>query len=265
MLDKHSLVTVLDADSITWIVAYNARDKDDVDEVLLAADSFVTNILASTSCTHYIGFLGGSKCFRYDIAVTKGYKSNRPPSPEWFVKWGSIIKAHLRDKWKFIVVNNIEADDAVAIAKTELDFLDINYILSHADKDIRQLSGNHYNIRTHKREYISPLEASKNLYKQILIGDPTDGIEGLKGIGKKKASQYIDGLNTKAEMRMLCQTLFINKYGPYKGRDVFYEMWRLCELLNTSKPYTDLELDYIEVERNTNNTELDTFITEFFN
>lgn len=178
MLNRNSLVSCIDADTICYLVSYRAKNEEDITTVLNNVDEFVRFILNNTSCTHYIGFLGGSKCFRYDIAVTKPYKGNRGPSPDWYIKWGGVIKAHLRDKWKFIVVNNIEADDAVSIAAYELRFLDINHIIVGADKDLLQIEGNHYNLRTHQRSFISSVEASKNLYRQILIGDVTDGIEG---------------------------------------------------------------------------------------
>lgn len=261
MLDKHSLVSILDGDTVPYLVAYRFQEKEDVDELLANVDRFIELILTNTSCTHYIGFLGGSKCFRYELAVTKPYKGDRPSSPEWYTKWAGVIKAHLRDKWKFVVVNNIEADDAVSIAATELRFLDINHIIAGADKDLLQIEGNHYNIRSHTRTYISPVEALHNLYRQILIGDVTDGIEGLKGIGKKKASQFIDGLATEYDMASMCRLLFDNKYHD-RGK-MYEEMYSLCKLLNRSYPYTELALDYIEVERKEDTT-LDTFITEFF-
>jgi 5'-3' exonuclease len=249
MLDKHSLVSIIDADTLVYLCAYRAKECEDTSMVLGEVDNFVQTILANTSCTHYIAFLGGTKCFRYDIAVTKPYKGDRPPSPDWYIKWGGVIKAHLRDKWKFVVVNNIEADDAVSIASEELKFLDINHILVHADKDIRQKSGNHYNLRTHKREYISPIEALKNLYRQILIGDNTDSIQGLKGVGKKRAAQYIDHLNIEYEMATQCRLLFDNKYHD-RGK-IYEETLTLCKLLDRANPYTHLELDYIEVKRDT--------------
>lgn len=248
MLNKQSLVSVIDFDSGIYFLCYQARDNEDVDKVLESTDTFIQTLLTNTSCTHYIGFLGGSKeTFRNKISST--YKAQRPESPDWYKKWGGIIKAHLRDKWKFQVVYNIEADDAVACAKDELDFLGINYILVHADKDIRQLDGNHYNIRTHKREYIDKLEASKILYKQILQGDVADNIKGCKGIGPKKASQLIDGLSTVYDMGVAVEQCFMNKYGAIEGKALFKEAFELCTLLKYAGLYTNLKLDYIEVPR----------------
>ena len=50
-------------------------------------------------------------------------------------------------------------------------------------------------------------------------------------------------------MSLICQKLYVNKYGSDKGVALFYEMLNLCELLHVSRPYTHLELDYIEVPR----------------
>ena len=248
MLDKNSLVSIFDADTLVYLTAYQNRLEENVDDVLFDTDTFVQAILTNTSCTHYIGFLGGSKCFRYDIAVTKPYKGNRPVSPDWYIKWGGIIKAHLRDVWHFKVVNNIEADDGLSIASEDLKRLNINHILVHSDKDIRQKSGNHYNLRTHQREYISGLEAMKNFYKLLLEGDVADNLKFLRGIGKKKASQYIDGLQDLSEMRNLTIQLFTNQYGK-DAMNKYSEAFNLFSLLNYPEPYTNLELEYIEVDR----------------
>lgn len=245
-LDKHSLVTILDGDTIPWIVAYNHRDKDDVDKALQNVDEYVLSLLKNTNCTHYCGFLGGEKCFRYEIAKHKPYKGQRPTPPDWYKKWGGVMKAHLRDKWKFQVVNGIEADDAVSIVANRLRGLGINHILCHADKDIYQVHGNHYNLRTHKRIYIDELVGLKTLYKQVLKGDVSDNIEGCKGIGDKGASKAIDELFLVSDMINNCKQLFIKKYGDAKGIELFYENLMLCELLVHRE---DLEVEYHKFDR----------------
>lgn len=257
-LNKNDLVSILDGDTIPYLVAYNFRDKEDVDEVLVDTDNFVSSILASTSCTHYVGFLGGTKCFRYDIAVTKPYKGNRPESPDWYKKWGGVIKAHLRDKWKFVVVNGIEADDAVAIAAFDLRLQEVNYIVCGADKDLLQIVGNHYNIRTHTRQYIDKAVASRNLFKQILIGDTADNILGLPGIGPKKASGFIDRLDDWQEMATIVCQLFENKYKD--GGKVYREMYDLCYLLELDKT---MNIEYNKIER-IGNEPMNDILTELF-
>ena len=262
-LNRNDLVSILDGDTIPYLVAYNYKDKDDVEEVLLAADTFVSSILANTSCTHYIGFLGGTKCFRYDIAVTKPYKGQRPESPEWYKKWGGVIKAHLRDKWKFVVVNGIEADDAVSIAAFDLRSKEINYIVCGADKDLLQIEGNHYNIRAHTRQYISDLEGYRNLYSQTLIGDNVDNIIGCKGIAKVKAAKLLQHLTNFESIEKQVIVTFQKSYGKDKGTELFLEMEALCTLLTKSQPYTDLILEYIKIER-IDNEPMNDILTELF-
>lgn len=249
MKDKNSLVMVGDMDTLVYLSAYQNRLEENVDNVLFDIDTFVQSLITNTSCTHYIGFLGGSKeTFRNQISST--YKANRPESPDWYKKWGGIIKAHLRDKWKFIVVNNIEADDAVSIAAHELRLQNINHIIVGADKDLLQIEGNHYNLRTHKRSFIDSLEASKSLYRQIIQGDKIDAIEGLgRGYGPKKAAGFINGLDDALNMECTCIELFTNKYGDKEGLKLFEMTFALCKLLSNYNPYTHLELDYIEVPR----------------
>lgn len=250
MINKHSLISIVDADTLVYLCAYRAKDSNDTDKVLFEVDTFVQLILTNTSCTHYIGFLGGSKeTFRNQVSSI--YKANRPASPDWYIKWGGVIKAYLRDKWKFQVVSDIEADDAVSMIAWSLQEQSINHIIVGADKDLLQIQGNHYNLRTHTRTYIDTVTADRNLFKQVLLGDVSDNIKGCKGIGKKKASQYIDGLVDRLDMAKTTYQLFENKYDD-KGIE-YRKSLKLCELLTGHKEwwldFYNMKLDYIEVPR----------------
>ena len=223
---------ILDIDSIIWITAYNHRDNEDVDLVLQDTDKYITTLLDNTAATYYAGFIGGTKCFRYQISPT--YKANRPPSPDWYLKWSGIIKAHLRDEWKFQVVNGIEADDAVCIYQTWCRENNKNSVMCHGDKDLYQIEGNHYDIRKHTRKYVSIEEGYRNLYKQSVKGDATDSIVGLYGAGEKFVNKLLDPLNRWEDMNTACAQAFINKHGDIKGLELYNEMYTLCKLLTHS-------------------------------
>ena len=227
------IYTTIDADTLVYLIAYKFRDSDDTEGALIELDSFVRTLLDNTSASYYAGFLGGDKCFRYGVAKTKPYKGNRPESPDWYKKWSGPFKAYLRDEWNFDVVDGIEADDAVCIYQTWCREHDKNSIMCHGDKDLYQIEGNHYNLRTHKRDYIDKITGYKNMYKQVLTGDPSDAIIGCRGVGKVGASALIDSLSTEDEMR----TAVLNKYyAVYKeeGPELYTEMYTLCKLLTHS-------------------------------
>lgn len=220
----------IDADTLVYLVAYKYRESDDTEAALQELDIYVRTILDNTATTYYAGFLGGEKCFRYGVAKTKPYKGNRPPSPDWYKKWSGPMKAYLRDEWNFQIVNGIEADDAVCIYQTWCRENNKNSVMSHGDKDLYQIEGNHYDIRKHTRRYVDKVEAWQNLAKQILTGDASDAIVGCKGVGAKGAAKLIDHLNTLSEM---CQAV-IDKYEQVygdKGMTLYTEMSTLCQLL----------------------------------
>jgi len=178
-IDNSGIYTMIDGDNFAYILGWKHKETEDVTLVLKDLDEYVSSLLNNTAATYYAGFIGGTKCFRYDISPT--YKANRPPSPDWYLKWSGIIKAHLRDEWNFQVVNGIEADDAVCIYQTWCRENNKNSIMCHGDKDLYQIEGNHYDIRKHTRSYIDKITAGRNLYKQVLVGDPSDNIQGKVG------------------------------------------------------------------------------------
>jgi len=47
---------------------------------------------------------------------------------------------------------------------------------------------------------ISEFEAMKNFWMQVLTGDSVDSIQGVPGIGKKKAEKILEGCGTEEEM-----------------------------------------------------------------
>ena len=69
--------------------------------------------------------------------------------------------------------------------------------------------------------YVKEEEAIKNFYKQLLTGDRTDNIPGIKGIGDKKADKILDGLEEEEDLYRA--VLEVYKY----NRDYLLEQGRL--------------------------------------
>lgn len=84
-------------------------------------------------------------------------------------------------------------------------------IICSVDKDLLQIPGKHYNFV--KKEFckVSEIEGLRNFYKQMLIGDPADNIFGVKGIGKVKAANLIDCLETEQDMIDLTLTKYADE------------------------------------------------------
>ena len=74
-------------------------------------------------------------------------------------------------------------------------------IIAHLDKDINMIPGWHYNwelrrlgkvIREATTYFVTPEEAEYNFYYQLIVGDTTDNIKGVMGLGPKKAEKFLN-------------------------------------------------------------------------
>jgi len=69
------------------------------------------------------------------------------------------------------------------------------------DKDLDMISGLHYNWTKNKEPYeISESQAIRSFYIQLLTGDRVDNIQGIRGIGNKKAHKILHGIEEEQEL-----------------------------------------------------------------
>jgi len=95
------------------------------------------------------------------------------------------------------------------LEKLEKERNDPSVIICSIDKDLKGTPGWHYEWPHHgnngKLYWVSQEEADKWFYIQLLMGDKaTDNIEGIKGIGEKKARKILKGLTTVEDMYRAC-------------------------------------------------------------
>jgi hypothetical protein len=222
---------------------------------------------ANCYCTPLI-YLSGSNNFRYDVAKEKPYKGNRDKDkPIHFenVKWFLISRYDAQ------VVEGIEADDALAIFQTEFNKKGHTTVICTRDKDLRQVPGWHYGWEVgNQPEYalsfvdeLGTLEAtwkegfsektgkptrsfkkiSGTGYKwfcaQILVGDTTDNIPGLKGCGGKKAYDSLEGCTSEEEALSIVKGLYEEAYGDQYEQKLTEQaqlVWMVRELDEDGKP-----------------------------
>ncbi len=187
----------IDAD----IVAYRASvvsDNESLSVACLRADDTMRRILVNTQANTYKAFLTGSNNFRKDLDPQ--YKANRANIPR--PKHLEDVRAFLVTEWGAQVCDGYEADDFLGIYQTD------DTILASIDKDLNQIPGKHYNFVREEFYEVTPLEGTRFFYKQTLIGDTSDNIIGVKGIGPVKASKLIDTLDKEEEMYWTCRKLY---------------------------------------------------------
>lgn len=216
----------------------------DIEEAILHAKGKIELILdriGGKSENTELHFTSGRN-FRYPLLEDtfpdepkRWYKANRgkrkpPPVGLREVKEG--LKKHF-NSWYH---TNIEADDYVVMRKKQLEE---NCILCVVDKDIYkntpdygQPHWNYYEAPWLKNPIkmrwvnMSEEEARYNQYLQAIIGDKSDNIPGLVGIGPAKAAKFID--------------IDMNEEELWSGLETAY--MRHCDYIPKGKTSTDMAI-----------------------
>jgi hypothetical protein len=177
----------------------------EVSYALHAAKKLINKCLKSTGARQCIGYLTGTDNFRCDVAVD--YKANRTQvKPTYY----SDVKQYLLDNYTVIVANGQEADDAMAQAQWP-HVLDGTSVICTIDKDLDMIPGKHYNWKKDATYDVSFAEALTFFYRQMLTGDSVDNIQGVKGIGIKRAEKLLEGAVSEFDLYQRVQEAYINE------------------------------------------------------
>ncbi len=146
--------------------------------------------------------------FRHDM--DEEYKANRPPQPEELTIGIPLIKEML-EKFgiKNIEQDGFEADDIIGTIAFNAQAEDVNVFLVTPDKDFMQLVDEHITMvkpdnknggfiiidREGVKEYFD-VYPEQVIDVLAIIGDSSDNIPGVKGIGKKGAPKLINKYGT---------------------------------------------------------------------
>lgn len=185
---KKGKLAIIDADAFLFYAGYHYADHLNLMGEMGAkdrVDDMIGRVLDAVGATHYIGFFGahGKENFRHKFATIKPYKGNRD-SPAWQEFFKPRIKDHYAKKWNFIGVGDIEADDAVVIAFNQFKD-DYDIVVITEDKDSRQMGEfTQWNAKTKRLVRHTHENGRKFFWAQMLHGDGTDNISGVKGIGE---------------------------------------------------------------------------------
>lgn len=185
------MIALIDGDIVAYRCAASAEQETEEWIPTSRADSLVNEILEATSATSHQIFISGPGNFRREIYPA--YKANRKqPSPTWL----KACEHYLIEQWGATITDGYEADDALGIAMSSK----VDAICASIDKDLLQLPGQHYNFVKKEFISISPERALREFYISMLVGDATDNIKGVAGIGKAKAPRILEGCETEQEM-----------------------------------------------------------------
>lgn len=181
---------------------------------------------ACAPVVEYRGYVTGPGNFRYELATIQPYKGNRDKTAEPL--WRRDVEEFLLADWNTERCTGYEADDKLAVEFTKNPR---ESILCSQDKDFMQIENlRMYNWRKKEHITVTPGEARRNFYRQMLTGDVIDNIAGVPGIGEAKASKLLGTITDEKLLATVTYSAYQKGYGP-KAWDAFQENARLLYLI----------------------------------
>tara|TARA_R110000765_G_scaffold49367_3_gene100377 strand:- start:375 stop:1250 length:876 start_codon:yes stop_codon:yes gene_type:complete len=174
--------------------------------------------------------LTGKTNFRKEIATIKPYKGNRKDTAKPVHFTG--IQQAIKDRWTTLLSVDEEADDTMGYHHYKAFIAGEDSIICTIDKDLDMIPGKHYNFRKSDLYYVDEQQAEQAFYEQLLKGDTTDNIVGVKGVGAAKAQKALSGTETIEEMEAVVGDMYRKGYGE-DWYDALIENGRLLWIRRT--------------------------------
>lgn len=180
------LLPLLDGDILVYRLGFAAQQDEPLENVLHTVKVVIAGITDRFDAKRTEIFLTGKENFRDKIATLKAYKGNRldKPKPQYY----NEIRDYLIRVHGAVVVNFQEADDAIGIRQMEERG---KSVIVSIDKDLDMIPGWHYKFTNGDLYYVDKLTAARHFFKQVLTGDVTDNIPGIKGMGPRTAEKLL--------------------------------------------------------------------------
>ena len=185
-------------------------------------DELMWKILATMDVTEQHTFLSGGDNFRKIIYPE--YKANRKDQriPEYL----NECRNFLTNEWKAETVGGYEADDGIAMNH------DVTTVIVSIDKDFKQLPGLHYHFVKDLIDIVDEDQANLNFWKQMLIGDKADNVQGVAGIGEVKSERLLKDLTPDERAATV--------YDLYNDPERFTLNFKLFRLLRSVDEYNEI-------------------------
>ncbi len=167
--------------------------------------NMLIKLLAGLEVTHAaVVFDSGSKTFRNEIYPA--YKANRPPCPEDLIPQFPIVR-QTAESLDLAILEKVgfEADDIIATIAKRAELEGYETLIISSDKDLMQLVNDHTHMYdAMKNKFIGAAEVREKFFvdpAQVLdllslVGDSSDNIPGVKGIGPKTAAELLQQFHT---------------------------------------------------------------------
>lgn len=149
----------------------------------------------------------------YRDSLYSEYKANRRKAPQMMNHFVQPLRELAVLNGLAIHSDGREADDVLRIWAREADSHGVEYIVCSMDKDLKCIPGMHYLMHHKKTICVSPLEAMRHYYEQMLKGDPTDNIPGIPKVGPVNATLMLSACTTEHEFQEVVVGQYLAHYG----------------------------------------------------
>lgn len=184
-------IILIDADSMCYI----GSNCEEVEQAYDKVDAAISNIVSTSAASHYMVLIEKPYNNNFRKKIVSSYKIGRKgkPLPNFY----NEIKEYITLNWGGYGLGGYETDDVIISlwkkCKEEYPFTEV--LIASMDKDLRQFPitiFDTYYTRFGEVTEISKEDANYNLWKQMIQGDSTDSIKGVKGKGLKKAESALN-------------------------------------------------------------------------
>ena len=177
---------LVDGDIVAYRAAASADTEEDVSVALVRVDMTMNDILSAVGAEDHQVFLSGAAQSNFRYQVDPFYKANRKEMVKPI--YLESCKEFLVTNWGALRCDGYEADDGLGMSQTN------DTVICSIDKDLLQIPGKHYNWVKKEFREVSIDQGLKAFFTQTLVGDVSDNVFGIKGIGPVKAARILDGV-----------------------------------------------------------------------
>ena len=249
------MIILIDSDILVYRVGFAAQKKDPEGNMEVIPEGFafaritesLINIRATLNDEPTRIFLTSTDHSNYRYSIFPEYKGNRTaPKPVLY----DALRKHLVEQHGAEIVYGEEADDRIGIEAMK----NPEAIIVTIDKDLDQIPRTHYNFVKGLLYDVTPEEGMKFFYHQLLMGDRSDNIPGLTGIGQIKAEKALAQATTEQECFNVAKALYQKEF-PESWEQILLRNGRLLKIRQKEGeiwclPNTN---DLSEVRRENNN------------
>lgn len=155
------------------------------------AETYMADLRYTFNDAPFEMYIGGEGNWRHDIYPE--YKGNRKDKAK--PTHLNAVREFFVTKYGAHIVNDIEVDDQCGIRLTQENTQGVNdAVLVSLDKDLKTVPGKHYNFVTRVHETVSPVQALRYFYGQLITGDQSDNVPSFDGKFRSSTPQFVAAL-----------------------------------------------------------------------